>query len=249
MLVCPDCGESDAVDLSTGDWLCLQCHREWNPTREATRPAPPVEAIPSGFTLSPSLARIFTATDPAEILAAPAEEIDGRAPATVARGAGRPDWSGLFVRYERMGVDALVVEDKGGQRLEIQGADGTNYRVNRSSCVLLGEQLPGNVVDTRDVTAEAVDDAPMARTILATAGLCLTVACNAIDDAGPDGLANPRIGWLPPPCDQVPEVEQGVAYASALLISTWGLDVAEVRRLAANLMSGASDGAESESER
>jgi hypothetical protein len=38
----------------------------------------------------------------------------------------------------------------------------------------------------------------------------------------------------------VPEVEQGVAYAAAFLIMTWGLDIAEVRRLAANLMTGAS---------
>lgn len=237
---CPDCGACDAIDLSTGDWLCLSCRNEWNP-RDVPIVAPAPDTGPvAGFTLSPSLSRIFDATDAGEVLRAPSEEFDASEPAPAGNGAGGVDWTGEFVRYERMGVDALVVEDHGKAKIEIQDADGTTYKVMRSSCVII--DVPGRndaaIADTLDATA--ADDQPMAQTILAVAGLTLTVALDAIEAAGGDDVGNPRIGWLPPPANEVPEVEQGVAYAAGFLIHVFGLDKGEVRKLAANLMTGAS---------
>ena len=239
---CPDCGGVDAIDLSDGRWLCLnqECRCEWDP-RELPM-APPARESEATFTASPSLARVLNASDADEVLRAPAEELaylgGAHEPAR-----GGPDWTGLFVRYERMGVNALVVEDKGGARLELQGEDGTTYKCMRSSCVIIGDTLDPMALDRPDHVPTDDDGAPIAATILATAGLTLTVALDAIDNAEDGGVGNPRIGWLPPPCNDVPEVEQGVAYACAFLITTWGLDTNEVRTLAANLLQGASMGA------
>lgn len=246
---CPECGASDAVDLSGGMWLCLQCRTEWDPS---TVPMlPPIDAADAAadFTVSPSLARVLAADTAGEVLRAPAEELGGSAAVSPSPANVRNGWEGLFVRYERMGVTALVVEDRGGSMIELQDEAGTNYKCKRSSCVILGDDLPGGVVDTADIGTVGGDDTPIAQTILAVAGLTLTVALDAIDAAGDNGVGNPRIGWLPPPCNELPEVEQGVAYAAAFLIHTWGLDTSEVRKLAANLMTGASnDVPESETE-
>lgn len=237
---CPECGATDAIDLSTGDWLCLSCRTEWNPDTVPIVP-PGTDAAPAEvFTLSPSLARIFAADDAAEVLRAPREEM-GDTDAGAAPPDDDPDtWAGAFVRYERMGLTCLCVEDKGRTMIELQDVDGTTYKVKRSSCVFLGRELDAAAVAASTPDGAPVDDQPLAQTILAVAGLTLTVACDAIDNATDEGVGNPRIGWLPPPCDQVPEVEQAVAYASAFLIRTWGLDTTEVRKLAANLLTGAS---------
>lgn len=236
---CPSCGQSDAVDLSDGSWLCLQCRNEWVPGAPDTSRPSGAPASPDDFTLSPTLRAIFDAPDAAAILAAPSEHGYDDTPDVKRERTGAPDWSGLFVRYERMGIVCLVVEDNGKSRILIADNDGHEYRVNRSSCVLLGDSLADFAQPPTTGDDSADNDAPMVGTILATAGVTLTVALDALDAAGEGEPANPRIGWLPPPCNDVPEVEQGVAYAAILLITTWGIDREEVRKLAANLLAGA----------
>lgn len=154
------------------------------------------------------------------------------------------DWVGAFVELPD-GYVLNVIEDDGTEFLRGVSVDGHNVGFERSKVTYLGDE-PRNLGMP---THEDVSDEPLPQTILAVAGLCLTVALDAIVDDGDDGVGviNPRTGWLPPPCDQVPEAECGVAYAAALLITVFGLDKEQVQRLAANLITGAEIGTELES--
>ena len=60
-------------------------------------------------------------------------------------------------------------------------------------------------------------------------GLTLQAALMSL---GPNNEAlEPPTGWMPPPCNQVPEAEAGAALASAVLISTFGIDHDDVKQL------------------
>jgi hypothetical protein len=243
---CPECHKADAIDLSNGDWLCLQCHHEWNPA-DVPPELPSVDSILGpgdpelpGITPVPEVPRVagWAEREP-ELTSAGREAASGT-------GEQAPDWSGLFVRdtlHPERGV-LLVVDDDGGPGLELQGSDpAASYIAGRETCEILA--LPDEGIA---MPGAPVSDAgePLAPVILAIAGLTLEAGADSVGDDAERTLYNPRIGWLPPPCDGVPEAEQGVAYAVAILIRHFDIPNELVRQLAAGLLTGAQAGTELE---
>lgn len=243
---CPKCGKADSIDLSGSARLCLSCRNEWNPATDTYTEAEP--ATPSEWTAG-VVGDVMAATTASEVmkLGRPVvEHDDDDTPDNVVYldVEGTPnDWSDKFVRTDG-GAVVLVLEDEGDGTLGVQTAAGLRYEIMRDTATFIGDDpMPdGDGIETLGI------DEPMPQTILAVAGLCLTVALEAVTPSPDDEyhVGNPRIGWLPPPCDQVPEAECGVAYAAALLISVFGLDREQVAKLAANLLTGAESGTETE---
>jgi hypothetical protein len=238
-LTCPQCHEVDAIDLSDGTWLCLGCRHEWRPgARQAVAQPQEAAQAPVGDSWG-ELDRVLHAPTVGDVL----EHVPGAAQEGADvydlngyRKAVPADWSGSFVRAES-GRVLVITADDGTDTLEGVDSTGNTWTVFRSACDFLGDEP-----DAGDLVAESTDEADaavMVPTIMAVAGLCITVALDCVPDDDEAPLGAPRVGWLPPPCDQVPEAEAGVAWAVALLVRTFGLDKAEVARLAANLITGA----------
>lgn len=243
---CPRCKATDSIDLSDGTLLCLQCQNEWNPAHEIAEPAEHVIAWPAVST-DPMVdwKAILAGQSVGDVLAVGDDDDDAdviplRAMADFAEAN---DWTDKFVR-DGAGVTGLVVTDDGGERITIQESTGSRREVDRSSVMYLGDEPLAEGVGATGIT----DDEPLPQTMLAVAGLAITVALDslAIGEGHEWTINSPRIGWLPPPCDQIPEVECGIAYAIAALVGVFGLDTEQVQRLAANLIQGAEVGTESE---
>lgn len=243
---CPQCRTDDSIDLSDGLRLCLACRNEWRPADVTIPPAAVVTDARNAF-LRHSIVGAVLASETVDdvllsahqhfgvaIIDTDDDDTDDDVPA---------DWSDNFVRLLD-GRVALILEDENGDQMIGQLSDGTTLSVWREHATLIGVEPVGP-------TAETLADTVIPQAILATAGLCLTVALDcfeATDSLDDDShlVGTPRTGWLPPPCDQVPEAEAGVAWAAALLIDVFGLDREQVSRLAANLLAGAEDAPESE---
>lgn len=245
---CPKCHATDSIDLEAGERLCLSCRNEWNPATVTVPEAETPAVGPPTRSLLGSVDETLHAATAAEVLSiTPDDEAEL---ATVTELHATPaDLTGVFVRYATSDDDArtvLVIEDDGGDTIDVQDSEGHDFTVPRVHVSLVGTEPSEPGYDALGVDPNE----PLPQTILAVAGLTLTVALAAVPDGEhePGIVNNPRIGWLPPPCDQVPEAECGVAYACALLISIFGLDKQEVARLAANLITGAESGTETETE-
>lgn len=244
---CPECHKADAVDLSSGQWLCLSCRNEWNPA-DVPPERPSVDSILGQG--DPELPGIDT--DPAGGHWASWTEREPTLAAESSEGPDGPteppsDWSGLFVRdtlHPERGL-LLVVADDDGVSLEVQGADqGGSWITERANCSVVPEPDEGLAAPEPPVDN---NNEPLAPVILAIAGLALEAGADSVGDDDERTLYAPRIGWLPPPCDGVPEAEQGVAYAIAILVRHFDLDTALIRQLAAGLLTGAQAGTELES--
>lgn len=246
--VCPSCGKVDSIDLSDGQRLCLQCKNEWKP---GAAPAV-VETVPTfDGTAGPVrnvVERILAASDSGAVLTP--DDDDDDTPDNVLPFAAPTrevpaDWCGYFARTPE-GVVIVVTVDEGGSLITGVDAETGEHTVLKSECVFVGDDPvgPGEVVHD----SAPADDDPNVPTIFAVAGLALTVALECVPDDSNAMLTQPRIGWLPPPCDQVPEVEWGVAFAIANLVRIFGLDKGEVAKLAANMLTGAEAGTETETE-
>lgn len=242
--LCPRCKADDSIDMSGGTRLCLQCQNEWDPRTEVAESVLPNDDVANvGVTLADWQERILSAPTVDAVLA------PGNGDVTTNVGPLRSDpaftdatdWSDKFVRLPD-GRTGLVVTDNGKTHVSVQFSDGTRKRVARASCMYLGDEPLSEGTGVVGVA----DDEPLPQTMLAVAGLALTIGVEAFGDGGNGdwGINSPRIGWLPPPCDQIPEVECGIAYAIAALIGVFGLDTEQVTRLAANLIQGAEVGTE-----
>lgn len=241
---CPECHAADSVDLSDGVRLCLSCRTEWRP---ADVPADHWAANRSAeFEVGDpiDIERILNAATPAEVVDYVPDSVvlDARAAFDARALAANPaDWAGMFARTAS-GLVVVVTVDDGTDTLVGVTSAGDEVTFFRADATYLGDVVDaaGNPV----ASDNEYDAGPMMPAILAVAGLCLTVGldCVSPEEGGP--LTNPRIGWLPPPCDEVPEAEQGCAYAVALLVRTFGLDHDAVRTLAANILQGARAGTE-----
>lgn len=241
---CPECHATDSVDLSDGVRLCLSCRTEWRPGDVVDTPpasedgtTSPVRAILVADTPSMVLlARHVFDQAPDDVVLDARAAFDARALA-----ANPADWAGMFARTAS-GLVVVVTVDDGTDTLVGVTSAGDEVTFFRADATYLGDVVDaaGNPV----ASDNEYDAGPMMPAILAVAGLCLTVGldCVSPEEGGP--LTNPRIGWLPPPCDEVPEAEQGCAYAVALLVRTFGLDHDAVRTLAANILQGARAGTE-----
>lgn len=245
---CPKCGNADSITLDAGERLCLSCRNEWNPATVSYAPTETTHEHLVAVGQRAIVGAIMDAPDTAEVLAmfndndhADADVI----PFVRGEESDAADWSDSFVRTDSNAV-VLVLHDDGGGILTVQTAAGLSYDIVKSTATFIGDEplAAGEGIDAIGI------DEPMPQTILAVAGLCLTVALECVPDSADadQSVGNPRIGWLPPPCDQVPEAECGTAYAAALLISIFGLDREQVAKLAANLLTGAESGGETETE-
>lgn len=236
---CPKCGSADQLVLGDGTVLCLDCRHEHDGT---TVPVthPPADLLSSDEpTEAGDVDTILAAQSADEVLTVvPAEaapiEWDHAAVSAAAREAF--SYVGCFATTPQ-GETVLIEEDHDDGTVTVLFADGERTQLTATWLTDI-EYVPDALAPT--VGAETVSDAqPFDPAIFATAALALTqgLACIGADEE--QTLLNPRIGWLPPPCDQVPEVEQGVAYAIAILVRTFGLPREGVEQIAATLMEGA----------
>lgn len=243
---CPQCGKADSIDLDDGKRLCLICRNEWNPATAVYH---------EGFAPLPILVPTDERGDILEILHAPTAE-DVLGPPTVpwstqdqlqayieTTGDVTADWTEKWVRTAGGDV-LLVLEDMGDGMFYGADVGGDEYQLQKADVTYLGDEPigPGETV----AESPTGEDEPVYPAILAVAGLALTVGLEAVSEDPEEGFTHARIGWLPPPANQIPEVEQGVAYAIAALIRIFGIDRAEVEKLAANLLTGAEGGTETE---
>lgn len=247
-LKCPKCHATDGIDLDGGERLCFSCRYEWNPATEAATEAVTEPVAAPTRSLFGSVDEALHAATAADVLSITAD--DDEEAGVIEMGDRRPevsplDWVEKFVRTD-LGVTIVVTDDDGGPILRGVDANGVPIEAVRASVIYLGDDPVG----AGDLIVDGGGDEPLPQVMLAVAAACLTVAVESITngDDGEPTITSPRIGWLPPPCDGVPEVEVGVAYACAVLILAFGLDREQVAKLAANLMTGASAGTETESE-
>lgn len=236
---CPQCHADDSIEVGVTDRLCLQCRHEWNPAQVRLQPVlavvPPtfdsddgddVNRILAAESLDDALGEPLTAAERiAEHTGVPLDDDDDDDPLL-----------GTFVAVEGHEDLALVVETVPIDRYVVEYANGNRRTVNRA------DLAPVDLDDTQlDESPDATpdNDAPLVGTIAAVAALCLTVGAEAVANDESRTLLNPRIGWLPPPASDIPEVEQGAAYAVAILVSTFNLDADAVIAIGQSLMAGA----------
>lgn len=238
---CPSCGRADSIDLSDGTRLCLNCRTEWDPKHPAT--------MQLGIDARDELdtedridtAEILRATTAADVLGpdlSPEETWRDHMGLQLVETEPSP-LLGLFVTLPPdHAVEWLVIEDDGGALVKLRDSTGTETLVDRDM-LALDVRYDDDDEGTTDATPS--DDEPIVGVIASVASLVLTVGAEAVADDDDRTLLNPRIGWLPPPASDIPEVEQGAAYAVALLIKLFGLDRQQVLDIASNMMAGAAE--------
>ena len=224
--------------MSDGVVLCLDCRHEHDGKQPAPMPASDPAPIETTVEVPSDTAPILAAATVADVLAA-----GGETPPIVAPLAGdspavdTPNLAGRFVRLRGYVVSELCTEDDGHPTIVCMNEAGNVHSPLRSDVIAVDDDGGDPLAPT--IGAQTVsEDQPYDPAIFAVASAAITQGLACIGDDGTT-LYNPRIGWLPPPCDQVPEAEQGVAYAIALLIVTFGLDTGSVEQIAATLMQGA----------
>lgn len=236
---CPACGRDDAIDLDSGDKLCLNCRNEWNPR---------VAATTTQVAVPPPVLDADDRIDVADILAATSIE-DVLAPALTGEELMRDhgmhvvhlpkadDLLGKFVECDQDGRVGLVAATEGDSHIEVEfDTGGRLWLAVHDVTVMPDDYEPTTSEEGNEGDA---DNAPHVPTIATVASLVLVVGCEAVADDEERSLLNPRIGWLPPPASDIPEVEQGAAYAVATLIRFYGLPKEEIMAMAASLLAGA----------
>lgn len=238
-MACPECAADDSIELALGERLCLACRHEWNPLVDAAVRAvePYVEHVQRSD--DPDIARVLSATTPDEVLTEPLTAAERIAEHTGVEPADDADpLLGRFVRIVGYTDLALVVETGvDGGRAVIEWASGirSTFPTTDLSALTDEEVNEHNATPAVDVD----DDGPIVGVIATIASLVLSVGAEAVAGDEDRTLLNPRIGWLPPPASDIPEVEQGAAYAVAILIRTFNLDGNVVIEIAQSLMAGA----------
>lgn len=235
---CPKCGSADQLAMSDGVVLCLDCRHEHDGKTAAPPPLVPTMPNDDVHPEYDDVQHVMTAATTAEVLSVGGDAVatttttDGYEPtATPLNLAGR------FVHVRNSDDVFLCTEDDGSALVQLLDSAQLGVTVLRSDIVHVDDDGTDPLAPV--VGAETVaEDQPLDPTIFAVASLAIAQGLACIGDDG-ETLHNPRIGWLPPPCNQVPEAEQGVAYAIALLIITYGLDRDSVAQIAATLMQGA----------
>lgn len=238
-MICPKCSSADQLAMQGDVWLCLDCRHEYNASDGLAAERGESAQGDGIMSTDPVMASVLAAQTADEVLAVQVQAIldlpddDDEEPHVehVAH------WAGQFVRHVQDHEVFLCVEDDGGDHIAVQGETGGVVPVRRSNYALLDYDPDALAPVTGAETVS--EDQPFDPAIFAVAALAITqgLACLAMDEE--QTLLNPRIGWLPPPCNEVPEVEQGVAYAIALLVRTYQLDRDGVEQIAATLMEGA----------
>lgn len=233
---CPSCDSANVVELVPGEALCFDCRAEWNPNNPPERkPLPVIEPV-QVHTTPATPDDVLHALDVADVLAPRAGVVTApHAPTTpVALNDLVNGWEGRFVSVRGLKRALLVVADEGGDTIVCENDHGKETVRERSHCTLLpdvGESQPA--ASAQDIDAPEGALSPI---ILTVASLCITVGLQACGDRDTLTIYNPRIGWMPPPCDGLPEAEQGAAYAVAMLVQAFALDRGEVAILAGQLL-------------
>ena len=238
-LACPACGVVDSIELDAGERLCLACRHEWNPTRERWQPPPAPPAPESPSDDAATVAGILAATTPEDVLAAADDdtEPDDRTGAYWQRAPF--NLAGQFVTIAGRGnTPFLVVEDEGGDAVRVAAESSDEFTTPRAGLLIIDTTDERLDYDGTPLDAPTSSE-PLVGVIASVASLVLSVGAEAVANDESRTLLNPRIGWLPPPASDIPEVEQGAAYAVAILIQAFDLDADVVIQIAQSLMAGA----------
>lgn len=243
---CPSCNDATGVDLSDGVRLCLSCRHEWKPADLPSVASVHGKIVPVDTITHAKPSAILDAETVYDVLNA--EHYTAELATVIDIGSGEElpasptDWAGAFVR-DRNGFTWIVLDDAGDE-LVCQSSTGSEMTLYRHELTYLGDEPIG----VGELVSDVDEDGALPQTMFAVAGLALTVAldCMTTDEHGEWKITAPRVGWLPPPANEIPEVECGVAYALAALIGVFGLEKEQVQRLAANLIQGAEVGSEME---
>lgn len=217
--ICPRCTGTQGMTLASGARLCFECRYEWTPGDDA----PARVAVP-----------LVPALGPDDVLGPPADVLDARA------------------AQDRL--DALIGTDvmlEGGQRATIVSFPDDDHVE-----VVIGHADGGDdrqVVDYNDVI-RSIDPAvatpqvdeetqlAIAQAVAVCAGMILQAALETVaTDDGRTVIQIPPSGWLPRDTDAWAVVEQGAAYASAVLIYAHELDRDIVAGIAADLIDNANN--------
>lgn len=236
---CPKCGVDDSIDVGATDRLCLSCRNEWDTTKQRYEPAPVVDApavrrsgadVVAEIMASESIEAVLTPDlDAAELLRDHGIDYptDNEPPSLV----------GHFVRDLVEGDVLLVVDDDDANALVCETVTGKRTLLGVDRIADLGTEAPAAASDTP--RGDVGDEGPLVGVIATIASLCLTTGVASVDDDDERTLLNPPTGWLPPPASDIPEAEQGAAYAVAILVRTFNLDTSVVLDIARSLMAGA----------
>lgn len=233
---CPQCSADDSIELSGELRLCLACRYEWDQTKTYAPVATPTDEVSNVAPTDVDVDRILAATSAEEVLTVPGVRDD---PPIVASAHTGPvstpiDLAGQWLKEADLVEPRLCVLDEGTNTVTVADAEGNEQEWERSRVEIVDFD-PLALAPT--IGAETVsDNQPFDPAIFATASLAITMGLMAVGDDPARTLYNPRIGWLPPPCNEVPEVEQGVAYAIAVLVQVFDLPRGDVENIAATLM-------------
>ena len=217
--VCPRCQSEQGMTLASGARLCFECRYEWTG-----------DGVPA------------TTTDP-PLVVVPAEEDYLGPPAEV-----------IEADRAQAELDALIGTDvilDGGQVGRIvEFADDDHIVVD----IAHGDEIETVTVEYNDVVrslprapdpSPQVDEATqlaIARTVAQCAGMIVEAALATLATDGDRQIIQiPPSGWLPRDTEAWAVVEQGAAYAVAMLIYGWELDPAAVADFAAELIENANN--------
>lgn len=238
---CPQCGAAETVAMSDGTRLCLSCRNEYDPTT-----APPFAQAQ----LPPALEPVSPPGDNVDAQNATAPQ---GAPTAVGDVLGPPAEI-VAEREAQAALDAMIgtqVVLEGGQVARVRGfPDDDHMTVSTNDDDKMSEWFDVDLndvvrsVDTAPVVVDVDDDTAraLAAVNVAVAGLVLRagVATLAGDDDNVQ-LITPPTGWLPLDADALPALEQGVAYAVAVLLFTFKIDREMVAEIATQLMADSQD--------
>lgn len=236
---CPTCTSTNAVGLSDGTLLCLDCRHEWNPADvPVSRPVPPPTRpvpvpSPAATTDRKAVARPPGTSVDTDTVAGPDDD-DAGGPAVA---VSLEELVGTDVVLEG-GQPATIVGFPDDDHMEVivgEGSDTERFEVVGFNDVERSITAPPPEVAVSDETAVA-----LAQVNMAVAGLVIRAGLASIAGEYPDAqLLTPPTGWLPLDTEALPALEQGVAYAVAFLIHAYSLDREQVGAIADLLVTDA----------
>lgn len=213
-IVCPQCGATDGTALSSGLRLCFDCRHEWNP---ADVPPPrPLAVVPDVPAVDDVLGPPDTVTAEREAQA----RLDALIGTEVILDGGQ---RAVIVEFpDDNHVTVVPTYDDGG---------GEPFTVDFNDVVRSVEPV-APVVDVPDDEARA-----LASTVGTVAALTLRAGVSMVTGTGDDvRIGMPPTGWLPDDPGTVAIIEQGVAYAVAILIHAYGIPADQASAFADDLM-------------
>jgi hypothetical protein len=236
---CPKCGVDDSIDVGATDRLCLSCRYEWDTTQQRYEAPPTPDEPPARRTGADVVADIMAAESIEAVLTPDltAAELLREHGIDYPTDDDEPTMVGHFVRDLVEGDILLVVDDDDPNALVCETVTGKRCVLGMDRVADLGTEAPAAINDVpRDTTN---GNEPLVGVVFTIASLCLTTGVAAVDDDDERTILNPPTGWLPPPASDIPEAEQGAAYAVAILVRTFNLDTNVVLDIARSLMAGA----------